>query len=58
MLLARTPVKRQALGRAAVAEEVSGGHRMALYDVVITRADGSRVAFVRGTVYRTKQPHQ
>jgi acyl-CoA thioesterase len=42
----------------AVAEEVSDGHRIALYDVVITRADGSRVAFIRGTVYRTKQPHE
>jgi len=41
----------------ATAEEVSAGNRVALYDVVVTRADGTRVAFVRGTVYRTKQAH-
>ncbi len=41
----------------ATAEEVSAGSRVALYDVVVTRADGTRVAFVRGTVYRTKQAH-
>ncbi|ACY48440.1 PaaI family thioesterase [Rhodothermus marinus] len=41
----------------ATAEETSAGNRVALYDVVVTRADGTRVAFVRGTAYRTKQAH-
>lgn len=41
----------------ATAEEVSAGNRVALYDVIVTRADGTRVAFMRGTVYRTNQPH-
>lgn len=41
----------------ATAEEVSAGNCVALYDVIVTRADGTHVAFVRGTVYRTNQPH-
>ncbi|SHK04961.1 PaaI family thioesterase [Rhodothermus profundi] len=51
-----TPVKAGDV-LTAVAEEVSAGRRVALYDVIVTRADGTRVAYVRGTVYRTKQTH-
>ncbi|QXD16254.1 hydroxyphenylacetyl-CoA thioesterase PaaI [Rhodocaloribacter litoris] len=41
----------------AVAEEISAANRVAAYDVTVTRADGTKVAVFRGTVYRTKQSH-
>ncbi|GIV60747.1 MAG: phenylacetic acid degradation protein PaaD [Rhodothermaceae bacterium] len=41
----------------AEAEEISAANRVAAYDVTVTRADGTKVAVFRGTVYRTKQSH-
>lgn len=42
----------------AEAEELSVGRRVAFYNVTVTRADGVRVALFRGTVYRTRRPHE
>ncbi len=41
----------------AVAAEVSRSHRIAVYDVTVTRADGTKVGLFRGTVYRTEKVH-
>lgn len=38
----------------AVATELSLRERLAIYDVIVTRKDGVKVAFFKGTVYRTK----
>ena len=38
---------------SAVAEEQSSTHRTGIYTVVVARQDGAKVAFFRGTVYRT-----
>lgn len=41
----------------AVASEISRTHRIAVYDVAVTRADGTQVGVFRGTVYRTHTLH-
>lgn len=38
----------------AVAEEVSGGNKLASYDVTIMKEDGTKVSLFRGLVFRTK----
>ena len=39
----------------AVAEEEASSARLAYYRVVVTKQDGTTVALVRGTVYRTQK---
>jgi len=39
----------------ATAEEQSGGNRIAIYSVVVTKQEGAKVGLFRGTVYRTDQ---
>ena len=41
----------------ATAEEVSAANRVAVYNVSVTRADGTQVGVFRGSVYRTKKLH-
>ncbi len=41
----------------AVGEPVAGSARVGLYDVTVTRADGTTVGVFRGSVYRTRKPH-
>ena len=41
----------------AVAHEVSAANRVAVYQVTVTKADGTKVGVFRGSVYRTKKSH-
>ena len=42
----------------AVAQAESAANRIAFYAVRVTKQDDSVVALFRGTVYRTRRPHQ
>ncbi len=41
----------------AEAREVSATTRIAVYDVTVAKADGTKVGIFRGSVYRTNKPH-
>jgi len=41
----------------AVTEEVRIGRSIGVYNIVMTNQNGKRVAFFRGTVFRTKKRH-
>jgi len=42
----------------ATAKELSAANRVAVYEVTVTRADGTKVGLFRGSVYRTKKMHE
>lgn len=41
----------------AVAEELSLGKRIGVYEVTVTNQEGQKVALFRGTVFRTREHH-
>lgn len=41
----------------AVAEELSLGRRIGVYEVTVTNQEGQKVALFRGTVFRTREHH-